>query len=378
MKPVTAQRTVRGRIGGIAFTPGVLALLAVLCASSSAVASARPARSRTASAPIIAPGQSVHLAGTDLYAEVENTKRGVALYGERFPKGAKVATGYFFVAQDSGVAVGERAGDAVRYVFERAQPSVHVSLAPSANASGVVTVRSGWSAGIGGTALRLEAGPDKSGEPALVSVLGSGSAPVTGSYLVGITDHGVAVGRWRGSSATLVYQVANRARPLASPAPSTTKPSTTSTTKPATPSKTKIGALGTTLSIDGIQATLVAVANDAKPRTIYDRLPSDSEVFDTATVRLTNRSRAHFVGASNAAIVIVGSDNKTYMPDIEYGVAGCGDFGSGGATGTFDIPPGATQTGCVHVIVPAGVKVALVGFSPGGDWVSGGYVAWTP
>ena len=36
----------------------------------------------------------------------------------------------------------------------------------------------------------------------------------------------------------------------------------------------------------------------------------------------------------------------------------CEDFAGAGATGAFDIPPVATQTGSVHVIVPAGVTVA--------------------
>lgn len=373
MNRSTTQHFRHGCVGGNGLS---LAVLAVLVASSAAAASTGPGTPSATSMPIVQVGQSIHLAGTDIYAKVEQTNRGVALYGERFPKGAKAPMGYFYVAQDAGVAVGELVGRSPRYVFTRAQPAVHLALAASGSARGIVTVHSGWIGRIGGTALTLDAGPDKSGNPALVSVLGSGSAPVEGSYLVGITDRGVAVGRWRGRSATLVYQAANRASSSAPSAPTTTAPTTT--TKPATQGKTQVGSLGTTLSIEGIQATLVSVSNNAKPRTIYDALPSSSEVFATATVRLTNHTSADFVGASNAEIAIVGSDNKTYSPDIDYAVAGCEDFGSGGATGTFDIPPGATQTGCIHVIVPAGVKIALVGFSPGAHWVSGGYVAWTP
>ena len=59
-----------------------------------------------------------------------------------------------------------------------------------------------------------------------------------------------------------------------------------------------------------------------------------------------------------AEITIVGSNHQTYLPDIDDGVASCEDFASAGATGAFDIPPVATQTGSVHVIVPAGVTVA--------------------
>lgn len=370
MNRSTTQFFRHGRACGNRLT---LAVLALLVASSAAAASTRPGRPSATSEPIVHVGQSIHLAGTDIFAKVEQTNRGVALYGERFPKGANAPMGYFYVAQDAGVAVGKYVGSSPRYVFTRAQPATHLALAASGSARGIVTVHSGWIGRIGGTALTLDAGPDKSGNPALVSVLGSGSVPVEESYLVGITDRGVAVGRWSGRSATLVYQAANRA---SSSAPSST--AATTTTKPATQGKTQVGSLGTTLSIEDIQATLVSVSNNAKPRTVYDTLPSASEVFDTATVRLANRTSADFVGASNAEIAIVGSDNKTYTPDIDYAVAGCEDFGSGGATGTFDIPPGATQTGCIHVIVPVGVKIALVGFSPGAHWVSGGYIAWTP
>ncbi len=361
------------RLRGAA-TLASLAGIGVMATGSSSVASTvSEVSGRAAGMPVVHPGQSVHLAGTDIYGEVKDTNQGVGVYGELFPPGAKRATGYFFVAQDGGLAVGKLVGGAPHYVFTHAQPAVHLALAPAGSGSGVVTVRLGWVGRVGGTALVLTAGPDKAGHPALVADLGSGGAPANGTYLVGITERGVAVGHWQGGSAKLVYQVIDKAAGTPAETPTTTA-SSTSPTK----GKTPVGKLGTSLTINGIRATLVAVSNNARPRTVYDTLPSSSEIFDTATVKLTNLTSSHLVGASNAEIAMVGTDNKTYTPDIDYAVAGCEDFGSGGATGTLDIPPGSSETGCVHFVVPAGVKVALIGFSPGAQWVAGGYVAWTP
>ena len=372
--------------------------------------------------PVVRTGQEVHLARTDLWAYVVQTKQGVALYAGRSKSTGWPPAGYFFVAQDSGLAVGHFVSGHPRFVFVRVQPNVAHPKAPNRHGTGTLTVGLGWRGMVAGTSLVLVAGPDASGEPSLVGTVAGRNGPYRSTYLVGVTDRGVAVGKWLGTHAELIYRANNPApaplghhkKPTPTTAPPTTAPPTTAppttappttappttappttappTTAPPTTAgagagattttsggtSSAVGALGQGLVIDGIRATLLGTSDNAQPRTVYDNLPQSSEMFDTATIRLTNLSTSDFTGSSSASVIIVGTNHKTYMADMDYSVANCNDFGSGGAAGAIDLPAGATQVGCVHFIVPVGANVAMVGFSPYGQWSAGDYVAWLP
>ena len=342
--------------------------------------------------PVVRTGQEVHLARTDLWAYVVQTKQGVALYAGRSKSTGWPPAGYFFVAQDSGLAVGHFVSGHPRFVFVRVQPNVAHPKAPSRHGTGTLTVGLGWRGMVAGTSLVLVAGPDASGEPSLVGTVAGRNGPYRSTYLVGVTDRGVAVGKWLGTRAELIYRANNPApaplghhkKPTPTTAPPTTAPPTTSgagagaTTTTSGGTSSAVGALGQGLVIDGIRATLLGTSDNAQPRTVYDNLPQSSEMFDTATIRLTNLSTSDFTGSSSASVIIVGTNHKTYMADMDYSVANCNDFGSGGAAGAIDLPAGATQVGCVHFIVPVGANVAMVGFSPYGQWSAGDYVAWLP
>jgi len=320
---------------------------------------------------VVEPGQDVRLAGTDVCAVVTRTNQGVAVYGEIAPAGTRQVRGYFFFAEDGEVAVGKAGAGGTEYLFVKSQPPLpHRSPAPGSS-QGAIVLQLGEVLRVDGTALVLAAGRNPGGEASLAVVLMPGTSVLNGSYEAGISEHEVVVLRWNSGKPT---EVLVRAEPGSSTT-TTSFPTTTTSTSTSSSSIAGPSDIGKSATLDGVRVKLVAIANGTEPATVYDAVPS-SEAFNTATLEVTDAGKVTYDATSNGSTAIVGSDGKTYWPDIDYAVAGCGDFSSGGGTSLIELAPGQSETGCVHFIVPASVEVRAVAFSPEAVWQAGQYIVW--
>jgi hypothetical protein len=323
---------------------------------------------------VLHPGQYVQLAGTDVYAVVTDSHQGVALWGQIVPPGSRRGEGYFFVAQESRVAVGKWAtgGGGGVYIFEEPQPPGAPPSTRAHHAAGGFTMSPGQEMRVDGTSLVLSAGHDARGNPSLVSLLMPGHAPLPGSYEVAISEAEVGASRWERGKPVPVF---SRSEP-ASLRTSATTSTTTTTATPPTPPRHGHDGIGSSATLDELKVKLVSVQDNASPLSPQESAPG-GETLDTVTHRVTNLGPQPFQANANGATATVGSDGRTYSPDIGYAAAGCTGFGSGATAWSIDLPPGASETGCVSFVVPDGVAIKLVEFSPGANWAPGGYISWS-
>ncbi|HLI16224.1 MAG TPA: hypothetical protein VKV23_09270 [Acidimicrobiales bacterium] len=354
--------------GGGTARPRRIVLTLVAAAAGGAGWLAVVAPGASASTPVVQPGQTVQLVGSDVDAVVSDTSRGLAVYGELVgPNEASIGQ-YDAVLQDSGVAVAGYLGGRWRYVYEHAQPRHRVAGNAGRSGRGTVSVRLGETVRVAGSDIVIAAGRNREGEASLVAVVtGAGGAPLPGSYGIGISARRVAVLWLGGRTPTVAFE--RREAWIANPAKPSKHPSGTRAP----------GALGRTITVydthhEPMAATLVRVADSAQPATSYDA-PPPGYAFVTATLRLRNEASITVSGDADADVVIIGSDGKAYAPDQTRRVAGCQDFWDGFVTGGFSIGPGKSATGCLHFEVPQGVRIARVYFSRTGSTT--GAAEWT-
>ena len=160
------------------------------------------------STPTVSEGQTVHLSGSDVYCQV------IIVSGSNYvscaleQSGIGVVDSYTFALGDKAVVVGEVGSTTTQTMFMEQQPALKLaSVSPGHAKSGTVTVKLGHGVSIAGTHVVLGAADLVKGEPGLFAgISGAGGNPVDGSYVAEITAKRVAVTRWSGGKAKVVFQ----------------------------------------------------------------------------------------------------------------------------------------------------------------------------
>jgi hypothetical protein len=132
--------------------------------------------------------------------------------------------------------------------------------------------------------------------------------------------------------------------------------------------------LGATLSFrdtsgDPYTVRLVKLIDPAKGANQLTT-PDPGHRFIAAVFRITNTGKHRITDDANSNASITGSDGQTYLSDAD-SVAECTNFTSG----TYQLDPGQSVSGCVVFQPPSGIDVSQVDWSPGGRFIAG-FQAW--
>jgi hypothetical protein len=132
--------------------------------------------------------------------------------------------------------------------------------------------------------------------------------------------------------------------------------------------------LGATLSFqdtrgDPYTVQLVKLIDPAKGA---DELttPDPGHRFVAAVFKITNTGKRRISDDANSNASITGSNGQTFLSDPDT-VAECTNFTSG----TYQLAPGQSLSGCVVFQPPRGIDVSQVDWSPGGRFIAG-FQAW--
>lgn len=154
----------------------------------------------------------------------------------------------------------------------------------------------------------------------------------------------------------------------------TPKASTTQTTPKAstTPSNPGVGAI---LSFkdengDAYSVQLVQVIDPAQGADQFTT-PNTGDRFVAAVFKITDTGSASISDDANDNASIVGSDDESYSADFD-SVAECTNFNSG----TYQVAPGESLTGCVVFQIPTSVNISKVEWSPTSGF-GGSFGQWT-
>ena len=169
-----------------------------------------------------------------------------------------------------------------------------------------------------------------------------------------------------GASTEVTKPVAQATPPTSPAAPASQAPATTPPTSPPTTAAGKAH-VGATLSLAGSggdQAD-VTLSQVIAPATGADGPPTDDNGNPTtasyvATVfTVKNTGSQALQGDANSDVSVIGSDGQSYSPDFD-NVNECTNFNDG----SFALGAGESVNGCVVFVIPAGVTVAKVQWTP--------------
>ena len=139
------------------------------------------------------------------------------------------------------------------------------------------------------------------------------------------------------------------------------------TTSPPTTAPKGVAHVGATLSLSGTggEQAAVTLSQVIAPATGTDGPPTDSNgnpssASYVATVfAVKNTGNQALQGDANNDVSVIGSDGQSYSPDFD-NVSECTNFNDG----SFALGPAEQVNGCVVFVIPQGVTVAKVQWTP--------------
>lgn len=147
-------------------------------------------------------------------------------------------------------------------------------------------------------------------------------------------------------------------------------PSTTASGAKSSSTTTKpVAHTGATLSLSGESVQLVQVIDPASATDSF-MTANPGDRFVATLFKITNTGKQAGEGDANNNATVIGSNDQSYQADFD-DVSQCTNFNSG----SFQLGPGESATGCVVFQVPTGVSVAKVQWSPGGG-LGGDFAEW--
>jgi len=117
------------------------------------------------------------------------------------------------------------------------------------------------------------------------------------------------------------------------------------------------------------KVTLTGIQDPATPASSFDT-PSSGDKLVAVTFTISATGGGALNGDALLDASIQGTDGQAHQPSIN-SVAGCTTFNAG----SYTIPAGGSESGCVVFEVPTSVKVAEVQWTPSGGFASS-FVTW--